>query len=151
MSLCPSCDRTMYCCLPFDCVIVLTSIHKPHFFNNRRRYLCREGGSRILPEVVVKSFDTPFTWRKALLKEHYMTSSIRRPSYSVSWWQWILSVALRLITLSLMKCKKKKILKNMLLASNSKSISSAEMSITFQALYYFYRNRYDITFKGTAA
>lgn len=39
----------------------------------------------------------------------------------------------------------------MLLASNSKSISSAEMSITFQALHYFYRNRDGIAFKGTAA
>lgn len=46
-----------------------------------------------------------------------------------------------------MKCLQK-FLKDMLLSKNSKSISPAEMSITFQALYYFYKNWYNIAFKG---
>lgn len=46
---------------------------------------------------------------------------------------------------------KKKILKDILLAINSKSVSSAEMSITFQDLHYFYRNRDSIAFEQIAA
>lgn len=47
--------------------------------------------------------------------------------------------------------KKKKNLKDILLAINSKSVSSAEMSITFQDLHYFYRNRDSIAFEQIAA
>lgn len=42
-------------------------MHLPLFLKKKR--------GKILSEMVVKSSDTAFKWRKVLLKEHYMTSS----------------------------------------------------------------------------